>query len=105
MKTYTNQLLQTFEKRKRDSSFIDNIWGADLAYMQLITNFNKGIRLLLCVVDVCSKYAWNVSLKNKKGITITEKWAIKSGKICVSNDKNKYHRTIKMKPVDVKSST
>ena len=53
------------------SRFIDNIWGADLADMQLLSKFNKGIRFLLCVIDVISKYAWIVLLKDKKGITIT----------------------------------
>ena len=39
--------------------------------MQLINKFNKGFRCLLCVIDIFSKYAWVVSLKDKKGITIT----------------------------------
>ena len=39
--------------------------------MQLISKFNKGFRFLLCVIDIFSKYAWVVPLKDKKGITIT----------------------------------
>ena len=39
--------------------------------MQLISKFNKGFRFLLCVIDIYSKYAWVVLLKDKKGITIT----------------------------------
>ena len=39
-----------FENRKVYSSFIDNISGADLADMQLISKLNKGIRFLLCVI-------------------------------------------------------
>ena len=39
--------------------------------MQLISEFNKVIRFLLCVIDIYSKYAWVVPLKNKNGITIT----------------------------------
>ena len=39
--------------------------------MQLISRFNKGFRFLLCAIDICSKYAWVVPLKDKKGITIT----------------------------------
>ena len=38
--------------------------------MQLISKYNKGITLLLCVIDLFSKYAWVVPLKNKKGVTI-----------------------------------
>ena len=52
------------------SAFKDNSWGADLADMQLISKFNKGFRFLLCVVDIFSKYAWVVPLKDKKGVSI-----------------------------------
>ena len=39
--------------------------------MQLISKFNKGIRFLLCIIDIFSKYAWVIPLKDKKRITIT----------------------------------
>ena len=52
------------------SSFKDNIWGVNLANMQLISKYNRGIRYLLCAIDLFSKYAFVVSLKGKKGITI-----------------------------------
>ena len=64
-------IVRKFNKRKVRSHFIDNIWGADLADMQLIIKFNKGIRFLLCVIDIYSKYAWVIPLKDNKGITIT----------------------------------
>ena len=38
--------------------------------MQSVRKFNKGFRFLLCVIDIFSKYAWVVPLKDKKGITI-----------------------------------
>ena len=38
--------------------------------MQLISKFNKRFRFLLCVIDIHSKYAWVVPLKDKKGISI-----------------------------------
>ena len=38
--------------------------------MQLISKFNKGFRSLLCVIDIYSKYAWVVPLKDKKGVSI-----------------------------------
>ena len=44
--------------------------GVDLAHMQLISKYNKGIRYLLCVIDFFGKYAWIVPLKEKKGIAI-----------------------------------
>ena len=38
--------------------------------MQLLSKYNKGIRFLLCVTDIFSKYAWGVPLKDKKGVSI-----------------------------------
>ena len=52
------------------STFKDNIWGADLADVQLISRYNKGTRFLLCVIDIFSKYAWVVPLKDKGGVSI-----------------------------------
>ena len=40
--------------------------------MQLITKFNKGFRFLLCIIDIFSKYAWVVRLKDKKGVIIVD---------------------------------
>ena len=47
-----------------------NIWGVDLADMQLISKSNKEFRFLLCVIDIFSKYAWVVPLKDKKNVSI-----------------------------------
>ena len=63
-------IIRKSKKRKVYSGFKDNIWGADLADMQLISKFNKGFRFLLCVIDIFSKYAWVVSLKARKGVSI-----------------------------------
>ena len=38
--------------------------------MQLISKYNKGIRYLLCVIDLFSKSVWVVPLKDKKGVSI-----------------------------------
>ena len=46
------------------------IWGVDLADMQLLSKYNKGIRYLLCAIDFFSKYVFVVPLKDKKGTTI-----------------------------------
>ena len=169
-------IIRNFRKRTVYSGFKDNIFGADLADVQLIRKFNKGFRFLLCVIDIFSKYAWVVPLKHKKGISIVDasqkiddsnrkrnkiwvdkgsefynnsfkKW-LKDNDIeiysihnegkslaverfmrtlktkiykyltsvsknvyidklddIVDNHNNTYHRTIKMKPVDVKDNT
>ena len=38
--------------------------------MQLLSRYNKGIRFLLCVIDIFSKHAWVVPLKDKKGVSV-----------------------------------
>ena len=63
-------IIRKFKKRKVYSSFRDNIWGVDLADMQSLSKYNKGIKYLLCAIDLFSKYAWVVPLKDKRGITI-----------------------------------
>ena len=64
-------IIRKFKKRRVYSSFKENIWGVDLADMQLISKCNKGIRYLPCVIDLFSRYAWVVPLKDKKGVTTT----------------------------------
>ena len=38
--------------------------------MQSLSKYNKGIKYLLCAIDLFSKYAWVVPLKDKRGTTI-----------------------------------
>ena len=64
------QIIRKFKRRKVYSSFRDNIWGVDLADMQSLSKYNKGIKYLLCAIDLFSKYAWVVPLKDKRGISI-----------------------------------
>ena len=69
-------IIRKFNKRKVNSRIKDNIWGVDLADMQLLNKSNKGFRFLLCVIDIFSKYAWVVPLKDKKGISIVNAFQI-----------------------------
>ena len=79
IKSMTNQqlanelhkpIIRKFTKKKVQSSFKNNIWGYDLADMQLINKYNKRNRYLLYAIDLFSKYAFVVPLKDKKGTTI-----------------------------------
>ena len=95
-------ITRKFKKRQVYSSFQDNLWGADLADMQLISTFNKGIRFLLCVIDIFSKYAWVILLKDKKVTTITNAFQkildeskCKPNKICVDKSSEFYNRSMK----------
>ena len=53
------------------SCYQHNIWGTDLADMQLISKFNKRLRFFLRVIEIYRKYAWAIPLKDNKGL-ITE---------------------------------
>ena len=63
-------IIRKFKKRKVYSSFKDNIWGVDLADMQSLSKYNKGIKCLLCTIDLFSKYAWVVPIKDEKGTSM-----------------------------------
>ena len=63
-------VIKNFKKRKVYSSFKDNIWGVDLADMQSLSRYNKGFKYLLCAIDLFSKYAWVIPIKDKKVTSI-----------------------------------
>ena len=64
------QIIKKIKRRKVYSSFRDNIWSFYLADMQSLSRYNKRIKHLLCPIDLFSKYAWFVPLKDKTGIGI-----------------------------------
>ena len=96
------RMIRKFEKSKVHSSFTVNTWHTDLANMQFISTFNRGIRFLLCVIDIFSKYAWVVPLKDKKGITvdnvfqnILDESGRKPSEIWVDKGSEFYNRSLK----------
>ena len=95
-------IIRNFKKRTVYSGFKDTIWVADLADLQLISNFNKGFRSLLCVIDIFSKYSWVVPLKDKKGVSIVDvfqkvldKSGCKPNKIWVDKGSEFYNNSLK----------
>ena len=67
-------IVKKFDKRILYSQFKDNIWGVDLADMQSLSRKKKGIKYLLCAIDLYSKYAFVLPLKDKKGISIVNEF-------------------------------
>ena len=59
-------IIRNFKKPTVYFGFKGNIWGADLADMQSMSKYNKEMKYLLCAIDLFSKYAWVVSIKDKK---------------------------------------
>ena len=71
--------------------------------MQLISKINKGIRFLLCAIDIFSKHAWVIPLKDKKGTTIDNDFQKildesnrKPNKIWVDKGNEMYNRSMKL---------
>ena len=62
--------IRKFKRQRVYSSFKYNIWGVDLADMQLIRKYNQRVRYLLYAIDFFSIYAWVVPIKEKRGVSI-----------------------------------
>ena len=84
------------------SQFKDNIWGVDLADMQSLSRKNKSIKYLLCAIDLYSKYAFVIPLKDKKGISIViafdkiiKQFKRKPNKIWVDQGEEFYYHVFK----------
>ena len=65
-------ITRNFLKRSVISNGIDEIWAADLVEMQKFSEWNKGVKYLLMVTDVFSKYGWIKPLRDKKTETVTK---------------------------------
>ena len=59
-----------FERHRVLVNGIDKIWAADLVDMQAFSEFNRGIKYLLAVIDIFSKYGWLIPLKDKMGKSV-----------------------------------
>ena len=95
-------IIRKSRKRKVYSVFKDKILAADLADMQLISKFDKGIKFLFCNIDIYSKYAGIVSLKGKNCVSIVnafqsilKKSDRKPNKIWVDKGGEFYNRSMK----------
>ena len=94
-------IIKKFKKRRMYSSFKDNIWGVDLADMQSLMKYNKGIKYLLSAIDLFSKYAWVIPLQDKKGTSIVNAFQKiiskekKTNKIWVDQGSEFYNQSLK----------
>ena len=91
---------RNFKRRRVLVSGIDKIWAADLADMQAFSKFNRGIKYLLAVIDVFSKYGWLIPLKDKTGKSVAEALKTiskerKPEKMWVDKGKEFYNKDVK----------
>ena len=95
--SFINQLFENLG----NSSFRDIIWGVDLADMQSLSKYDKGNKYLLCAIDLFSKYAWVVRLKDKKGGSIVNAFqkiiskGRKANELSVDQDSEFYNNSFK----------
>ena len=72
---FTNELAEElykpvtrkFQRKRVNVNIIDEILAADLIDMQAFSQDNDGIKCLLTVIDIFSKFVWIVPLKRKTG--------------------------------------
>ena len=67
---WIKSVTRKFRRRKVYVNGIDKIWAADLVDMQAFSKYNKGVKYMLTVVDIFSKYGWMIPLKNKTGTEV-----------------------------------
>ena len=90
---------------------IDDTWAADLIDMQSFAKFNDGVKHLLCVIDIFSKYGWIVPIKDKTGKSVAvafDKIFTNSGrkpdKMWVDKGKEFYNKDVKSLGVELYST-
>ena len=74
-----------FKRRKVTAAFLDSHWQIDLMDMQKLSKHNEGYKFILTCVDILSKYAWAVPIRNKKPGTVRDAFAkiLQGGRKCL----------------------
>ena len=90
-----------FPRRRVVVHGLDDIWSADLVDMQSFSKYNKGVRFLLTVIDLFSRYAWVIPLKDKTGAVMRDAFQSilhasgrKPKKLWVDEGKEFYNRVL-----------
>jgi len=63
-------VIKTFIKRRVYAKGIHQIFTADLVDMQAFSKYNNGMKYLLTVIDIFSKYGWMKHLISKTGLKV-----------------------------------
>ena len=70
-KVLENPIIKKIQKKEKKITFYRQYLGCSSYWYAIESKFNIGFRFLLCVIDIYSKVAWVISLKDEKWIGIT----------------------------------
>ena len=97
---FDKPIQRKFKKRRVLVNGIHRLWAAELVDMQAFSKFNRGVKYLLAVIDVFSKYGWLVPLKDETGKSVAS--ALKNifkerkpEKMWVDKGKEFYYKDVK----------
>ena len=60
-----------FKRQRIIPLYKDETWSADLIDKSTLSKYNINYKFILTVIDIFTKYAWAIPLKNKSGLSIT----------------------------------
>ena len=65
-----------FRRERIIPLYKDETWSADLIDKSSLRKYNNNYKFILTVIDIFTKYAWAIPLKNKSGLPITNGFKI-----------------------------
>ena len=65
-----------FRRQRIIPLYKDETWSADLIDKSALSKYNNNYKFILTVMDIFTKYAWAIPLKNKSGLSITNGFII-----------------------------
>ena len=68
--------IRKFRRERIIPSYKDETWSADLIDKSSLSKYKNNYKFILTVIDIFTKYAWAIPLKNKFGLSITNGFKI-----------------------------
>ena len=92
-------IIRNFKRRKVNfGNFPNEIWSADLIDLKKLKKYNNGFQYIINIIDLYSRYAWSIPIKNKTGKSIVEAFDSLSEtpkKLWVDNGSEFYNKIFK----------
>ena len=93
-------IIRKFKRRKVNfGNFPNEIWSADLMDLKKLKKYNNGFQYIINIIDLYSRYAWSIPIKNKTGKSIVEAFdsirGFKPKKLWVDNGSEFYNKIFK----------